>query len=269
MNEQPSIFLKIAGFFIGLKFNKSEPPFLIEKKFAERTVFYYQAFITKEKPHKVDYWIDFKYTTQYKMLFEDSSEKFYINFYEKKSNKKIITYYHVSGNQLKIIIRSILQELLQKNNGMIIHASAAKINDKAAIFFGKSGAGKSTISTLLSDFFPKLADDNIILKKEGKKYFLYQAPFIEKDLSVKKSSENLEVGWIFFLKKASYNKIKKISKEKVIKKTLEQLFTDSTNFAVQSKTIFEFINDLNDFYLVEFSLDDPEELGRILKQAVL
>lgn len=45
--------------------------------------------------------------------------------------------------------------------GVFLHASAVNVSGKAILFLGHSGSGKSTISQLLADRFPRIADDKV------------------------------------------------------------------------------------------------------------
>jgi len=45
--------------------------------------------------------------------------------------------------------------------GLLLHASSVAISGKAILFLGHSNAGKSTISKLLSERYPMIADDKV------------------------------------------------------------------------------------------------------------
>jgi energy-coupling factor transporter ATP-binding protein EcfA2 len=46
---------------------------------------------------------------------------------------------------------------------MLLHASAVRVNDRACLFLGPSGTGKSTIVTLLSPIYHTIADDTVCI----------------------------------------------------------------------------------------------------------
>jgi len=48
-----------------------------------------------------------------------------------------------------------------KKKGVCLHASAVSVSGKALLFLGHSTAGKSTISQLLSERYPVIADDKV------------------------------------------------------------------------------------------------------------
>lgn len=71
-----------------------------------------------------------------------------------------------SANSLEAAIRIGASIALPRRGGLILHASAIAIRDRAWLFAGVSGAGKSTIASLLAGAAPervKLADELIIV----------------------------------------------------------------------------------------------------------
>ncbi len=74
-----------------------------------------------------------------------------------------------SANSIEAIVRIGLSVTLPKRDGLLLHASAVVTANRAMVFAGKSGAGKSTIATLLADGDrdtapAKLADELIIVR---------------------------------------------------------------------------------------------------------
>jgi hypothetical protein len=217
-----AIFLNIAGFIIKIKFQINEFDYLINIKKNEIKK-YYKNFIKKESPQHIDYEIIFLKNIDLKTLYSDKNKKNYISFYFKK-RKKILTYYHIGIAQFQFLLKEVIFDLLTKNKGFLIHCSAIQKNEKAFIFVGKPGSGKSTIRSILSKKYKPLADDSGIVKKERGKYYFYQTPFLEKK-SIKKNSQKYELGKIFFLKKANFFLIKKIQNKKyILKRMIKQFF---------------------------------------------
>lgn len=257
------IYLEIAGFAIGVRFHPTEPPFLKEKGFKDRLSFYFYGFVSKSAK-KVDFWIDVKERTNLEVMIQTVSKKHFLNIYE-EDGETLITFYHLSEVQFSLILRKICQQLLSKHNGLIIHASASLVNDQAFIFLGPSGAGKSTIIKLVSKTYPALADDSIIIKKEGREYYFYQTPFREKSFWVIKGSGKFRLGKIFFLKKARSQKITKLTdKEEISKNFLEQFLTQEANPNAQIESLLKFISQFKSFYLLHFNLKNPQELIELL-----
>jgi len=52
-----------------------------------------------------------------------------------------------------------------EQQGLFFHASAVNIKGRAVLFFGQSGSGKTTISKLLSEKYPIIADDKAWISK--------------------------------------------------------------------------------------------------------
>ena len=181
------------------------------------------------------------------------------------------TFYHISNAQLSLVVRSVCQTLLAKNKGLIMHASASLVNDHAYVFMGDSGAGKSTITKLISSSFQPLADDSIILKEHGNilkkegQYVFYQVPSPEKNAWIIKSSQSYPLGKIFFLHQSKENKIVKIEDpEEVKEKFLKQLHTEEDDVKNQLKTVLGVAAQKNLFYDLHFNLNDPKEVIYLL-----
>lgn len=74
-----------------------------------------------------------------------------------------------SVNTLEAVIRIGVSIALPRHGGLLMHASAIAVRDRAHIFAGVSGAGKSTISAMLAatdDGFTKLSDELLIVAPE-------------------------------------------------------------------------------------------------------
>src|SRR3989344_2810424 len=67
------------------------------------------------------------------------------------------------------LLKIVLINILNKNNGFILHASSLVKRNKGYIFVGKEGSGKSTIRKLHSDLL-SLGDDSALVRKESNKY---------------------------------------------------------------------------------------------------
>ena len=71
-----------------------------------------------------------------------------------------------SENSVEAIIRIAMSVALPRRQGLLMHASAIEVDGGAHIFAGVSGAGKSTISTMLDESWPactKLSDELLIV----------------------------------------------------------------------------------------------------------
>ena len=69
----------------------------------------------------------------------------------------------------------------ERDDLLLVHAGAVKINDETLIFPGESSTGKSTFFNLLTKNGAfGINDDSVLLKKEGDTWFVYPTPFMSK-----------------------------------------------------------------------------------------
>lgn len=249
MDAAKTIYLNIAGFNIQIVLVYTDDQFCFNK-FKEEINKYLAGFITnKTKPDFIIEVVDSKITP----VLLKNTKLFFINFYRNGFKNKIITYYQISFFHFQMVLRTVLNQLLVKS-GFIIHGSAVSLDKKAIFFLGASGDGKSTAMQLVRRQFPALADDSLIVKKEGADFYFYQTPFIEKNYWIKKDSRRYSISLIFFLKKSLSFKIEKISnKEKVVKKLVNQFWTESDIKNNQMKNLLKFAERNNYFYYLYFA----------------
>lgn len=70
---------------------------------------------------------------------------------------------------MKIILGSAIPLILQKKGNLVLHANAIKIKNKAALFIGPQGVGKSTISSILvKKGYSPISDDIVNIKVNEK-----------------------------------------------------------------------------------------------------
>lgn len=217
----------------------------------------YGFFVSHRKVKRPDFYIDFIDGLNFDIVSKDSSNKLYALFFEEKEPNRIETYNQINIYQFQFILKYVMNKLLIYK-GFMIHSSAVNINGNVILFLGKPGAGKSTAARLLWKNYLTLADDSSIIKKGGDGSFcFYQTPFIEKDMWIVKRNNKFSLGKIYFLRKAKYFKIQKIhNKEYVLKKLTEQIFSVEKYLDQQMKTLFQFVADFNEFYVLYFAKDE-------------
>jgi len=73
----------------------------------------------------------------------------------------------------------LLMHILSRIGGMIIHAAGWEYNNSGWIFAGKSGAGKSTITNLITKrgYGQILSDDRMIVRKHSNDFLMYGTPW--------------------------------------------------------------------------------------------
>ncbi len=132
---------------------------------------------------------------------------------------------HVIWEEVEYMLAGqIFYRQLLRFNGMLIHSSAIVKDDKAYLFSGKSGAGKSTHTGLwLKEFGNEvyiLNEDKPAVRKIDGKYYVYGTPWSGKtNTNVNKRAE-LES--IVFLGQANENVIRKINAKEAFASLFEQ-----------------------------------------------
>ena len=229
--QSKNLYLQIAGFIIKIIFNRSD--FFYKKELIRNIKKHLKYFIVKDN-QKSNFFIEFTSEETYQCITRE--QELFFPFYKFRSNNYVRTYYFISYIQFQILLKSVMDQLLNNNNGLHLHASAALIKDKAYLFLAKSGGGKSTMIKLLQKRYTALADDSIYLKKESGKYYIYQTPLIEKESWLIKTNKRYVFGGIFFLKKSKNFSSMKLSKEICFEKLSNQLLTSKN----KAKKIFNY-----------------------------
>lgn len=239
------VYLNIAGFFIKINLYSTEWLF-INKYFKNNILNFFSGFIYREKPKRIDFFVEIIDGKNSMILYQKSIKKYFIDFYKQISQNRIRINYQISLVHFQLILRKILQQLLVNNNGVIIHSSAINTEKGVCIFLGKPGSGKSTIMTLLSRHYQALADDSSIIKKINNTYFYYQTPFIETNSWIKKTPNCYKIYQIFFLKKSDDNNNVKITDENyLISELVKHLWTEESYLDKHMKTIMELVSRYN------------------------
>lgn len=145
--------------------------------------------------HKQPLWRLFLYSHSYiqsKTDFEKRNAYFYF-----PTNEKIYP-------SLSNTILSYISDLFLPENYLFLHASAILKNNKAIVFSGPTGTGKSTIAQLPSR--PIIADDVAVIRKEGDKFVIYMSPF-DKKVIKHYQNKKYEIDKIYFINHAEKNSV--------------------------------------------------------------
>lgn len=253
-----SIYLSIAGFTIEVRFHETEVP-VTEKLHKSAMQKRLREFVVVKKPSRNDFTIHMVWNLEQEIVERKKEKQYFVYLYKMRKSNAIETYYQNSYFQFQTVLRHALDILLTKNEGFMVHASASSIHG-AHLFLGKSGAGKSTIMNLLSKKFRSLADDAVIVKKEGKEYVVYQTPFVEKNVILGKTPDPLPLKQICFLHKSSQGKVSKIrDKSALLQQMLEASFIMSET-KKKIAMITEFVNTQDIFYSLSFAKDEKKVL---------
>jgi hypothetical protein len=117
----------------------------------------------------------------------------------------------------------VLSHLLIHDKGLLVHGSAIQKDNRAALFLGLSGAGKSTVTRLCR---PDVcfSDDGSIIKKEGDHVFAYPSPFGQfRNRRKTKGPEKGEIEKIFLLAKGRNHIVLPIRKNELMNTILMHL----------------------------------------------
>ncbi len=246
------LYLNIAGFNLKVTFGKTSLP-AEQHEFSSLINHFYQGFVTKDIPRRIDYYITVSYNGSFEIL-EHSDYTRLLLFYKERGRKYIDTYYYISLKQFSFILKQILLKLLA-NRGFIIHASAAIGKKGAYVFTGKSGSGKSTIVKLIKHRYRVVADDSIIIKKEGGSFYLYSTPFIEKEGWFERSSAKYPLAGVFFLRKTPYFAREKLADSSIaLERMSRELWLPGPSAIKQQMTVFiDFATRFKNVYNLCFS----------------
>jgi len=126
---------------------------------------------------------------KYFIIFEKENNKAIVKaqFSEKADNWKIFLnkdYYNNTKNIFPYpCFHLILYYFLEAQNCLMMHASGVyKLGNKAILFSGFSGAGKSTISRIFSENkYQLINDDRLVLRKIDNSWKVYNTPMFYKE----------------------------------------------------------------------------------------
>ena len=83
-----------------------------------------------------------------------------------------------AASALDRVLAYVLMHMLPRNqNALLIHGVGLAIQGQGHVFFGPSGAGKTTIATLASDWGDLFSDENVILSCVQPQPRLHSTPF--------------------------------------------------------------------------------------------
>lgn len=85
----------------------------------------------------------------------------------------------LGSSGLEAVVRIGLSLLLPTHDALLLHSSCVSYNGRGLVFSGISGAGKSTISDILSELpaVTKIADELLIIQKSAEGWRVHVPPF--------------------------------------------------------------------------------------------
>jgi hypothetical protein len=120
------------------------------------------------------------------------------------------------------VLRIIHSLVLARRGGFLLHAASAIRSQRAFLFAGVSGAGKTTISRLAPPDATLLTDEISYVLSKNREYFAYGTPFAGE---LARTGENVSapIKTLFLLDKGSENRIEPVSKAEAIRAVLRNI----------------------------------------------
>lgn len=104
------------------------------------------------------------------------------------------------------VIRIIHSLALAPANGFLLHAASAIRNDRAFLFAGRSGAGKTTLARLVPSDATLLSDEVSYIRKSGDMFSAWGTPFTG-ELGTPGENTSAQIAALYFLNQASNNRL--------------------------------------------------------------
>lgn len=113
---------------------------------------------------------------------------------------------------------------LLDHEGMFLHASAVELEDRAYLFSGDSGVGKSTHTRLWQQLFDAriINDDKPALRQRDGRWYAYGTPWCGKDHI--QQNRKVPLAGICFLRQGSENRIRALTPAEAVENILRQTF---------------------------------------------
>ncbi|HEY4818206.1 MAG TPA: hypothetical protein VIH67_12300 [Candidatus Acidoferrum sp.] len=123
---------------------------------------------------------------------------------------------------LDSILRILHTLVLAHQGGFLLHASSAVRNGRAFLFFGPSGAGKTTIARLAPSDAALLTDEISYVRKEQSGYFAHGTPFTGE---LGRSGENISapIAGLYYLVQAPRNNLTALKPAEAVRVLLESV----------------------------------------------
>lgn len=151
----------------------------------------------------------------------------------------------------------VMHYMTLTSEAVMMHASCTYDGEKARLFSGFSGAGKSTMSKLWADAGNRIInDDRLIIRKRGNGYIVYNTPMYYRDMP-----KEAPLNSIYLISHSPENKAKRLNGAMAISKVMA--------FCIQNNFDKQFIQSRLSFFS-ELCMQIPVfELGFVPDESVI
>jgi len=120
------------------------------------------------------------------------------------------------------LIRIIHSLELASNHGFLLHAASAIVDNRAFIFTGQSGAGKTTISRLAPASATLLTDEISYIRRDNEMYRAWGTPFAG-ELATPGDNASAPIAALYFLHHAPENRIAELAPAEALHRLMKNI----------------------------------------------
>ena len=144
------------------------------------------------------------------------------------------------------VLRIAHSIFLAHNGGFLLHAASAIRGERAFLFSGVSGAGKTTIARLAPTDATLLTDEISYVRREGGQFHAWGTPFTG-ELATPGKNQAAPLGACYFLEKGPENRIEALSKPDALRKLLRNILffaKDAESVKLVFSSAWDFVNEV-------------------------
>ena len=143
---------------------------------------------------------------------------------------------------LDSVLRILHSLILAERGGFLLHAASAICEERAYLFSGVSGAGKTTLSRLAPADVAVLSDEISYVRKEADGYFAYGTPFAGE---LARAGENLRapLATVFLLDQGAENRIEEVPSAEAVRRLMRNILF----FGADSRLVDKLLSSAFDF----------------------
>ena len=118
-------------------------------------------------------------------------------------------------HSIDVVLRILHTLLLAEKDGFLLHAASAVLGDRAFVFSGVSGAGKTTLSRLAPSSATVLTDEISLLKLEDGVFRAWGTPF-SGEMATPGPNRSAKLARVFLLKKGPENVVEPMNPDEAV-----------------------------------------------------